>query len=180
MKDKLFAHQKTISILSKQKEAQIKLYKAREGKELDKVIEFENKVKVLDNIVYKTAQSVQTMNMRNNKCRTSFAKPEFLKKAQRVNPRRYDIDIIPLKQYILNEKRVPKEDECIMSIQSQGVSVWEGAEVVHLQAEYSSRSSKIFSRILYYMSIIFFLLVGNVVTNSRVTSFWRKIVSLTF
>nr|GFA80662.1 uncharacterized mitochondrial protein AtMg00810-like [Tanacetum cinerariifolium] len=28
---------------------------------------------------------------------------------------------------------------------SQGVSVWEGAEVVHLQAEYSSRSSKIFS-----------------------------------
>nr|GEY94877.1 retrovirus-related Pol polyprotein from transposon TNT 1-94 [Tanacetum cinerariifolium] len=27
------------------------------------------------------------MNMLNNKCRTSFAKPEFLKKAQRVNPR---------------------------------------------------------------------------------------------
>nr|GEU56697.1 putative ribonuclease H-like domain-containing protein [Tanacetum cinerariifolium] len=30
--------------------------------------------------------------------------------------------------YILNEKGVPKEDECIMSYQSQGVSVWEGAE----------------------------------------------------
>nr|GEX79802.1 hypothetical protein [Tanacetum cinerariifolium] len=29
--------------------------------------------------------------MLNNKCRTSFAKPEFLKKAQRVNPRLYDI-----------------------------------------------------------------------------------------
>nr|GEU73285.1 hypothetical protein [Tanacetum cinerariifolium] len=51
-------------------------------------------------------------------------------------------------EYILNEKGGPKEDECIMSYQSQGVSVWEGAEVVHLQAEYSSRSSKIFSRIL--------------------------------
>nr|GEY46383.1 retrovirus-related Pol polyprotein from transposon TNT 1-94 [Tanacetum cinerariifolium] len=73
------------------KEAQIKLYKTREDKELVKVIELENKVKVLDNIVYKTGQSVQTMNMLNNKCRTSFAKPEFLKKAQRANPRLYDI-----------------------------------------------------------------------------------------
>nr|GEZ43941.1 RVP_2 domain-containing protein [Tanacetum cinerariifolium] len=91
MKDKLSAHQETISILSKQKEAQIKLYKTREDKELDKVIELENKVKVLDNIVYKTDQSVQMMNMLNNKCQTSFAKPEFLKKAQRANPRLYDI-----------------------------------------------------------------------------------------
>nr|GEU61330.1 hypothetical protein [Tanacetum cinerariifolium] len=73
------------------KEAQIKFYKTREDKELDKVIALENKVKVLDNIVYKTGQSVQTMNMLNNKCRTSFAKPEFLKKAQRANPRMYDI-----------------------------------------------------------------------------------------
>nr|GEU35738.1 ulp1 protease family, C-terminal catalytic domain-containing protein [Tanacetum cinerariifolium] len=50
-----------------QKEAQIKLYKTREDKELDKVIPLENKVKVLDNIVYKTGQSIQTMNMLNNK-----------------------------------------------------------------------------------------------------------------
>nr|GFB44341.1 hypothetical protein [Tanacetum cinerariifolium] len=49
-------------------------------------------VKVLDNIVYKTGQLVQMMNMLNNKCRTSFAKPEFLKKAQRANPRLYDIE----------------------------------------------------------------------------------------
>nr|GEW22869.1 hypothetical protein [Tanacetum cinerariifolium] len=91
IKKKLYAHQETISILSQQKEAQIKLYKTREDKELDKVIALENKVKVLDNIVYKTGQSVQTMNMLNNKCRTSFAKPEFLKKAQRANPRLYDI-----------------------------------------------------------------------------------------
>nr|GEY15635.1 hypothetical protein [Tanacetum cinerariifolium] len=87
MKDKLSAHQETISILSKQKEAQMKLYKTQEDKELEKVIELENKVKLLDNIVYKTGQTVQTMNMLNNKCRTSFAKPEFLKKAQRANPR---------------------------------------------------------------------------------------------
>nr|GEY79722.1 integrase, catalytic region, zinc finger, CCHC-type, peptidase aspartic, catalytic [Tanacetum cinerariifolium] len=73
------------------KEAQIKLYKTQEDKELEKVIELENKVKVLDNIVYKTGQTVQTMNMLNNKCRTSFEKPEFLKKAQRANSRLYDI-----------------------------------------------------------------------------------------
>nr|GEZ54139.1 hypothetical protein [Tanacetum cinerariifolium] len=57
MKDKLSAHQETISILSQQKEAQIKLYKTREDKELDKIISLENKVK----------------------------------KAQRANPRLYDI-----------------------------------------------------------------------------------------
>nr|GEY91574.1 hypothetical protein [Tanacetum cinerariifolium] len=100
IKDKLSAHQETISILSHQKEAQTKLYKTREDNELNKVIELEQKVKVLDNIVYKTDQSVQTMNMLNNKCRTSFAKPEFLKKAQRENHRLYDIgcynDNLPL------------------------------------------------------------------------------------
>nr|GEZ06277.1 hypothetical protein [Tanacetum cinerariifolium] len=92
MNKKLCAHQETISILSQVKKAQIKLYKTREDKELDKVIALENKVKVLDNIVYKTGQSVQTINMLNSKCRTSFAKPKFLKKDQRANPRLYDID----------------------------------------------------------------------------------------
>nr|GEW13433.1 hypothetical protein [Tanacetum cinerariifolium] len=53
MKKELSAHQETISILLQAKEAQIKLYKTREDKELDKVIASENKVKVLDNIVYK-------------------------------------------------------------------------------------------------------------------------------
>nr|GEW58703.1 retrovirus-related Pol polyprotein from transposon TNT 1-94 [Tanacetum cinerariifolium] len=91
MKKEMPAHQETISILIQQKEAQIKLYKSREDKKIDKVIALENKVKVLDNIVYKTGQSVQTMNMLNRNCKTSFAKPEFLKKAQRENPRLYDI-----------------------------------------------------------------------------------------
>ncbi|GJU75083.1 retrovirus-related pol polyprotein from transposon TNT 1-94 [Tanacetum coccineum] len=59
--NELCAHQEeTISIMSQAKEAQIKLYKTREDKELDKVIALENKVK-------------------------------FLKKAQRANPRLYDI-----------------------------------------------------------------------------------------
>nr|GEW67190.1 retrovirus-related Pol polyprotein from transposon TNT 1-94 [Tanacetum cinerariifolium] len=77
--------------LDSRNDAQIKLYKSREDKEIDKVIALENKVKVLDNIVYKTGQSVQTMNMLNRNCKTSFAKPKFLKKAQRTNPCMYDI-----------------------------------------------------------------------------------------
>ncbi|GJZ97785.1 hypothetical protein Tco_0670238, partial [Tanacetum coccineum] len=91
MKKELVAHQETISIMSQQKEDQMKAYKTREEKELEKVIALENKIQVLDDIVYKTGQSVQTMNMLNRNCKTSFVKPEFLKKAQRVNPRLYDI-----------------------------------------------------------------------------------------
>nr|GFB78865.1 hypothetical protein [Tanacetum cinerariifolium] len=82
---------KILETSNKQKEAHIKLYKSREDKELYKVIALENKVKVMDNIIYKTGQSVQIMKMLNSKCRTSFTKPEFLKKDQRANPRLYDI-----------------------------------------------------------------------------------------
>nr|GEX07014.1 hypothetical protein [Tanacetum cinerariifolium] len=78
--------------MSQEKEAQKKFYKTREDKEIEKVIDLENKVKVLDDIVYKTSQSVQTMNMLNRDCKTSFVKPKFLKKAQRANPRLYDIE----------------------------------------------------------------------------------------
>nr|GEZ97021.1 hypothetical protein [Tanacetum cinerariifolium] len=91
MKNELFTHQETISILSQAKEAQLKFYKTRVDKEINKVIVLENKIKDLDNIVYKTGQSVQTMNMLNRNYKTSFAKHEFLKKAKRANPRLYDI-----------------------------------------------------------------------------------------
>nr|GEY90464.1 hypothetical protein [Tanacetum cinerariifolium] len=82
--------------MSQEKEAQIKFYKTREDKEIKKVVALENKVKALDDIVYKTGQSVQTMNMLNRNYKTSFVKPEFLKKAQRVNPRLYDTDRVML------------------------------------------------------------------------------------
>ncbi|GJR21322.1 hypothetical protein Tco_0969849 [Tanacetum coccineum] len=81
MKKELFAHQETISIISQENEAQNKFHKTREDRELEKIIALENKIKVLDDIVYKTGQSVQTMNMFNRNCITSFGKPEFLKKA---------------------------------------------------------------------------------------------------
>ncbi|GKC58016.1 hypothetical protein Tco_1085614, partial [Tanacetum coccineum] len=92
MKMKFIAHQETISIMSQEKEAQKMFHKTHEDKELEKVIALENKIKILDDIVYKTGQSVHTMNMLNRNCKTSFVKPEFLKKAQRANPRLYDIN----------------------------------------------------------------------------------------
>nr|GEU66081.1 retrovirus-related Pol polyprotein from transposon TNT 1-94 [Tanacetum cinerariifolium] len=52
MKKELFAHQETISIMSQQKEARIKYYKTREDKEIDKVIALENKVKLVDIILF--------------------------------------------------------------------------------------------------------------------------------
>ncbi|GJR41815.1 retrovirus-related pol polyprotein from transposon TNT 1-94 [Tanacetum coccineum] len=91
MKQELVAHQEKLSIISHEKEIRKQFYKTREDKEIEKIIALENKVKVLDDIVYKTGQSVQTMNMLNRNCKTSFVKPEFLKKAQRANPRLYDI-----------------------------------------------------------------------------------------
>ncbi|GJR95759.1 retrovirus-related pol polyprotein from transposon TNT 1-94 [Tanacetum coccineum] len=61
MKKELFAHQETISIMSQEKEAQTKFHKTREDKELEKIIALEK------------------------------TKSFFLKKAQRANPRLYDI-----------------------------------------------------------------------------------------
>ncbi|GJU18348.1 retrovirus-related pol polyprotein from transposon TNT 1-94 [Tanacetum coccineum] len=98
----------------------IKFYKTHEDKELDKVIALENKVKVLDDIVYKIGQSVQTMNMLNRNCKTSFAKPEFLKKAQRANPRLYDIGVIPTTSVSRPQLKSNRMGDSVMPNNSQG------------------------------------------------------------
>nr|GEV49971.1 hypothetical protein [Tanacetum cinerariifolium] len=129
MKDKLSAHQETIFILSQSKETQIKLYKTQEDKDLDKVIELENKVKVLDNIVYKTGQSVQMINMLNNKCRTSFTEPEFLKKDQGANPRLYDIgcynDNLATKEFYKEREQYFEIHDLKAQLQDKGIVISE-------------------------------------------------------
>nr|GEX20187.1 retrovirus-related Pol polyprotein from transposon TNT 1-94 [Tanacetum cinerariifolium] len=120
MKKKLFAHQETISILSQAKEAQLKFYKTREDKEIDKVIVLENKIKDLDNILYKTGQAVQTMSMLNRNCKTSFVKSEFLKKAQRANPRLYDIGVIPPTSVSRPQLKSNQIEDRVMINNSQG------------------------------------------------------------
>ncbi|GJY81779.1 hypothetical protein Tco_0494530 [Tanacetum coccineum] len=91
MENELSTHKRTISTISFQKNDQEKVFKTREEKEIEKVICLENQVKVSNDIVYKRGQSVQTMIMLNRNCKTSFVKPEYLKKAQSANPRLYDI-----------------------------------------------------------------------------------------
>nr|GEV24197.1 hypothetical protein [Tanacetum cinerariifolium] len=54
MKKELTAHQETIFMMSKENKDQNYFYKTREDKELEIVIALENKIKVLDGIVYKT------------------------------------------------------------------------------------------------------------------------------
>ncbi|GJS10051.1 retrovirus-related pol polyprotein from transposon TNT 1-94 [Tanacetum coccineum] len=119
MKKELFAHQETISIISQEKEAQKKFYKTREDKELEKAIALENKIKILDDVVYKTGQSVQTMNMLNLNCKTSIVKPEFLKKAQKTNPRLYDI-VIPTTSVSRPQLMSNPLEDSVISNNSQG------------------------------------------------------------
>nr|GEU48577.1 hypothetical protein [Tanacetum cinerariifolium] len=111
IKKKLLAHQETISIMSQQKKDQTKAYKTREDKEIEKVIALENKVKVLDDIVYQTGQSVQTMNMLNRNCKTSFVKPEFLKKAKRKNPRLQQLKSNQLEDRVMHNNSQGKKQK---------------------------------------------------------------------
>nr|GEU96672.1 putative ribonuclease H-like domain-containing protein [Tanacetum cinerariifolium] len=71
------------------------------------------------------------------------------------------IYVLSLDQYIIFEQGGPKEDLCMIAYQPQGVSVWEGAEAIHLQAEETKLE---YSR--------------KIITNSRETPSWREIVSL--
>ncbi|GJZ41573.1 retrovirus-related pol polyprotein from transposon TNT 1-94 [Tanacetum coccineum] len=98
----------------------MKVYKTREEKELEKVIALENKIEILDDIVYKTGQSIQTINMLNRNCKTSFATPEFLKKGQRANPLLYDIGVIPITSVSRPQLQSNRIEDRVMPNNSQG------------------------------------------------------------
>nr|GEW03289.1 retrovirus-related Pol polyprotein from transposon TNT 1-94 [Tanacetum cinerariifolium] len=91
MENALFAHKRTIFTISFQKEEQEKSFKIHEENEIEKVINLEKQVKVLNDIVYKRGHLVQTMIMLNRNCKTGFVKLEYLKKSQTMNPCMYDI-----------------------------------------------------------------------------------------
>nr|GEW39539.1 hypothetical protein [Tanacetum cinerariifolium] len=88
MKDKLSAHQETIFILSKQKEAQIKLYKTREDKELDKVIELENKEMVVDLRYFNSLES----EVDSLKSQLESQKTQFVNEIDRLSREYYYAD----------------------------------------------------------------------------------------
>ncbi|GJU28419.1 hypothetical protein Tco_1167040 [Tanacetum coccineum] len=91
LEKQLLEHKNTTSTLKYEKDEQKKFYKTCEDKEIAKVICMEKQVKSLNDIVFKIGQSIQTMNMLNKNCQTSFKKPRYLKKVQNAKPCLYDI-----------------------------------------------------------------------------------------
>nr|GEW63169.1 integrase, catalytic region, zinc finger, CCHC-type, peptidase aspartic, catalytic [Tanacetum cinerariifolium] len=87
MKEKLFAHQETISILSQAKEAHIKLYKTRKDKKLDKVIALENKVKeMVADLRYFNSLELKVDSLRSQ---LKSQKTQFLNEIDRISSEYY-------------------------------------------------------------------------------------------
>nr|GEV64240.1 hypothetical protein [Tanacetum cinerariifolium] len=120
MKKKLCAHQDTISILSQVKEAQIKLYKTREDKELDKVIALENKVKILPpnkkSILKNTnvlAPGMYKLHTKPTQTRTSQLPNDFRKTNKRVS---FSTGVIPTTSVSRPQlKSNPMEDRVMLN-----------------------------------------------------------------
>ncbi|GJW09359.1 retrovirus-related pol polyprotein from transposon TNT 1-94 [Tanacetum coccineum] len=87
---------KTITVLKND-------FKKEESRNTDREIALENKIKMLDNIVYKRDQSAQTIHMltkpkfffdHSTKQALGFQNPFYLKKAQQLEPKLYDGNVI--------------------------------------------------------------------------------------
>ncbi|GJU91151.1 hypothetical protein Tco_1303574 [Tanacetum coccineum] len=78
-------------------------FKKEESRNIDREIALEKKIKQLDNIVFKRDQSVQTVHMltkpqffydHTTKQALGFQNPFYLKKAQQLEPKLYDGNVI--------------------------------------------------------------------------------------
>ncbi|GKF46928.1 hypothetical protein Tco_0136730, partial [Tanacetum coccineum] len=78
-------------------------FEKEESRNIDREIALEKKIKQLDNIVYKKDQSVQTVHMltkpqffydHTTKQALDFQNPFYLKKAQQLEPKLYDGNVI--------------------------------------------------------------------------------------
>ncbi|GKE60296.1 hypothetical protein Tco_1510663, partial [Tanacetum coccineum] len=78
-------------------------FKKEESRNIDREIALENKIKQLDNIVFKRDQSTQTVHMltkpqffydHTTKQALGFQNPFYLKKAQQLEPKLYDGNVI--------------------------------------------------------------------------------------
>ncbi|GKC01917.1 retrovirus-related pol polyprotein from transposon TNT 1-94 [Tanacetum coccineum] len=94
-------------------------FKKEESRNLDREIALEKKIKHLDNIVYKRGQYVQTVHMLTNskifydhstKQAIGFQNPFYLKKAQQLEPKLYDGNVIK-NTYIIE---IPDSEETLM------------------------------------------------------------------
>ncbi|GJV53399.1 retrovirus-related pol polyprotein from transposon TNT 1-94 [Tanacetum coccineum] len=94
-------------------------FKKEESRNIDREIALENKIKQLDNIVYKRDQSAQTVHMltkphffydHTTKQALGFQNPFYLKKAQELEPKLYDGNVIKNTSAIM----IPDSEETLM------------------------------------------------------------------
>ncbi|GKA53533.1 hypothetical protein Tco_0746848 [Tanacetum coccineum] len=94
-------------------------FKKEESRNIDREIALEKKIKQLDNIVYKRDQSAQTVHMltkpqffydHTTKQALGFQNPFYLKKAQQLEPKLYDGNVIKNTSAIV----IPDSKETLM------------------------------------------------------------------
>ncbi|GJZ86056.1 hypothetical protein Tco_0657666 [Tanacetum coccineum] len=94
-------------------------FKKEESRNIDREIALEKKIKQLDNIVYKRDQSAQTVHMltkpqffydHTTKQALGFQNPFYLKKAQQLEPKLYDGNVIKNTSAIV----IPDSEETLM------------------------------------------------------------------
>nr|GEV00629.1 ribonuclease H-like domain-containing protein [Tanacetum cinerariifolium] len=94
-------------------------FKKEESRNIDREIALEKKIKLLDNIVYKRDQSAQTIHMltkskffydHSTKQALGFQNPFYLKKAQQLEPKLYDGNVIKNTCAIV----IPDSEETLM------------------------------------------------------------------
>ncbi|GJZ07141.1 hypothetical protein Tco_0540934 [Tanacetum coccineum] len=94
-------------------------FKKKESRNIDREIVLEKRIKQLDNIVFKRDQSAQTVHMlmkpqffyeHTTKQALSFQNPFYLKKAQQLEPKLYDGNVIKNTSAIA----IPDSEETLM------------------------------------------------------------------
>ncbi|GJZ03947.1 hypothetical protein Tco_0537222 [Tanacetum coccineum] len=94
-------------------------FKKKESRNIDREMALEKKIKQLDNIVYKRDQSAQTVHMltkpqfcydHTTKKALGFQNPFYLKKAQQLEPKLYDDNVIKNTSAIM----IPDSEETLM------------------------------------------------------------------
>lgn len=104
LKTQISKHSTTISNLEKEKKDLKNKYTSREDKDLENIIDLEKKNKELNNIIFKTGQSIQTIHMLtpkpnsyyDGKSALDYANLLYPKKAQTDYPVLYNYDLLCL------------------------------------------------------------------------------------
>ncbi|GJU83526.1 hypothetical protein Tco_1285891 [Tanacetum coccineum] len=119
LKQTLFEHLKEKESLMQTVTLLKNAFKKEESRNIDREIALENKIKQLDNIVYKRDQSAQTIHMLTKpqffydyttKQALGFQNPFYLKKAQQLEPKLYDGNVIKNTSTIV----IPDSEETLM------------------------------------------------------------------